>query len=139
MSWFDYSLEEIKALREKVIEFFGSRCMNPNCLVPGGCSDKRCLQIDHIQAIGKDRLVGAELYLDILESPTSKERYQLLCANCNWIKKHDKKETRGNVTNSLPKEQRYPINPIKVHISIEQEHEPRYSSLSDIEKRLNDS
>jgi hypothetical protein len=83
-------------LRNKVIDFFGGKCNNPNCLVPGGCSDKRCLQIDHIEAVmGKHRTNGVTLYLDILNNPQSKEKYQLLCANCNWIKRSEKNEIRA--------------------------------------------
>lgn len=35
------------------------------------------------------------LYQDILANSKSKEKYQLLCANCNWIKRFERKEHRG--------------------------------------------
>ena len=133
MSKHYFTPEEIRDLRAKVLAFFGGKCMNPNCLVSGGCIDKRCLQIDHIQAVGKNRLIAGELYLDILESSNSRERYQLLCANCNWIKRSEKKETRGNVT---VEGQQRPLNPIVPHIDLEEEYEPRYVSQTDLEKAL---
>lgn len=139
MGYYTYSSEETKALREKVIEFFGGKCMNPNCLVIGGCSDKRCLQIDHIQAVGKNRLLGAELYLDILESSTARERYQLLCANCNWIKRHEKHEIRGNITNLVSQYQVDSSRQKNFHVSIEPVIESRFTSLGDIEKVLRNS
>lgn len=136
MGYSYYSNDETRALREKVLEFFGGKCMNPKCLVPGGCSDKRCLQIDHIKAVGKHRLIGAELYFDILENPNSKQIYQLLCANCNWIKRHENKETRGNI---VPEGQQHPLIPLSnviVRVSVEQVSEPCFRSLVDIGKAI---
>ena len=75
-----------KMLREKAIELLGNKCVN--C----GFSDKRALQIDHINGGGrkdKRNLKGKQGYLKtVIESILSKEnKYQLLCANCNWIKR----------------------------------------------------
>jgi hypothetical protein len=85
-----------KALKEKVYAKFGNKCNNPACqwLMPDGlrgCSDTRCLQIDHKfgdakkdekngYARGSNKFLKA--VLEDLEN-----RYQLLCANCNWIKR----------------------------------------------------
>lgn len=88
--------EQQKELREKAILFLGAKCSNPKCLVPNGCNDKRCLQIDHIHGIGEEgRKIGIALYLDILENPNAKSIYQLLCANCNWIKRVENKEVKN--------------------------------------------
>lgn len=77
-------------LRAKVIVFLGGKCQR--C----GFDDIRALQIDHINGLPyKERLKSIYLYLDILENPKSKEIYQLLCANCNWIKRAENKEDRG--------------------------------------------
>ena len=74
--------------REKVFIVLGSVCCK--C----GFSDKRALQIDHINGGGsKDKRNGYSWYGDILKSIKNKEcKYQLLCANCNWIKKYENKE-----------------------------------------------
>lgn len=83
---FNYStrFDDIKKLRKEALEFLGNKCSNPKCLVPNGCSDKRCLQIDHINGtFDEPRLTGINLYLDILENPEALSKYQILCANCN--------------------------------------------------------
>lgn len=97
--YFPFNIEYQKEMRKQAIAFLGSKCANPKCLVPGGCLDMRCLQIDHIHGITEDepRLVGALLYEDILDNPKSREKYQLLCANCNWIKRSENNENRGYI------------------------------------------
>ena len=68
-------------LRAQVHHFYGNRCAR--C----GFSDGRALQVDHVHADGKTHRMevgtSANYYKSILENPA---RYQLLCANCNWIK-----------------------------------------------------
>jgi hypothetical protein len=104
--------EEQRTLREKAMAFLGGKCANPNCLVPNGYTDKRCLQIDHINGVWDEpRLVGIALYEDILENPESRKKYQILCANCNWIKRAEKNENRGG--GPQPK----PLNPNIAHIT----------------------
>jgi hypothetical protein len=97
IGYYPFNLEYQQSMREKAIVFLGGKCSSQKCLVPNGCSDKRCLQIDHINGISDDepRLIGTMLYEDILHNPKSREKYQLLCANCNWIKRFDKNENRG--------------------------------------------
>lgn len=81
-------------IKLKVLNILGGeRCANPNCLVKGGCTEPRALQIDHIQAVGKKRLIHKQLYKWILDNPTEARRtLQVLCANCNQIKKYEKGE-----------------------------------------------
>ena len=62
-----------------------------------GITDIRVLQLDHINGGGKkDRksnrstLKILRLHRDNLDS--LKDKYQVLCANCNWIKKHENNE-----------------------------------------------
>jgi len=76
--------------RMKIIELLGGKCVR--C----GFIDWRALQIDHVNGNGqKDiRAQNSILYYKrvlrrILEG--SKD-YQLLCANCNWIKRYEKRE-----------------------------------------------
>jgi len=84
-------------LRRQVLELLGGKCSNPNCSILGGCRDVRCLQIDHIKGGGaKERsngITSSTLLLKILKDPEkAKTEYQLLCANCNWIKRYENKE-----------------------------------------------
>lgn len=58
-----------------------------------GQSDIRCLQIDHVNGDGhKKRAEGGTLYLQVKAHP---EEHQILCANCNWVKRAVNKEYRG--------------------------------------------
>ena len=75
--------------RLKSFKLLGGKCVR--C----GFSDWRALQIDHIQGGGsehyqKRKTIG--VLKDILTDPASRSKYQLLCANCNWIKRFEKSE-----------------------------------------------
>ena len=73
-------------LRSKVLSFLGGKC--EVC----GFSDTRALQIDHVNGGGAKELssLGYTAYLHkILRD---KRGYQILCANHNWIKRHEKRE-----------------------------------------------
>lgn len=81
-----------KKLRRLIIEKLGGRCCK--C----GFDDARALQIDHVHGGGSKerRLIGrgngATFYKKVLADTENK--YQLLCANCNWIKRYENKEDR---------------------------------------------
>jgi hypothetical protein len=86
--------------KKEIFELLGNKCANPNCAVVGGMTDIRCLQIDHIHGGGNqekrknkgDR--GSHHYYDILRKiKNGSKEYQLLCANCNWIKRIENNET----------------------------------------------
>ena len=76
-------------IRSEVLCLLGNKCVR--C----GFSDIRALQIDHIYGCGnKERnsqRTSNQLKKGILSHP---EKYQLLCANCNWIKRHENGENR---------------------------------------------
>lgn len=80
------------SMRKDLIDFMGGKCIK--C----GFKDIRALQIDHVNGGGKKEHKNNLL----LKSPkTYKEHitknrgdYQLLCANCNWIKRHENQENR---------------------------------------------
>ena len=77
----------LRDLRPRVLEKYGNKCIK--C----GFDDIRALQIDHINGGGKRELLSmsaGNYYRQVLNDASSK--YQLLCANCNWIKKLDKRE-----------------------------------------------
>lgn len=85
--------------RRKALRKLGNKCANPACQWLNsngerGCIDERCLQIDHVYGGGnterKAGITGFTLWKAVMNDTEGK--YQLLCANCNWIKKHDKKE-----------------------------------------------
>jgi hypothetical protein len=72
--------------KAKVWEILGTVCVR--C----GFSDKRALQVDHVNGGGtKEReKLGWVYMLDrVIEHP---DEYQVLCANCNWIKKAENNE-----------------------------------------------
>jgi hypothetical protein len=61
-----------------------------------GFSDIRALQIDHINGGGgkhfRESVSSARYYKEMLVYP---ENYQILCANCNWIKRYTNNERRS--------------------------------------------
>lgn len=78
----------MKRTRLRLIEVLGNKCSQ--C----GFTDMRCLQIDHINGYGHK--TGHSYHTDIryyLKHPEeAKQKLQVLCANCNWIKKHENNE-----------------------------------------------
>lgn len=96
-NWYDNNRKTIalkrQALRQQrrleIINHLGGSCKK--C----GFTDIRALQVDHVNGGGNKerRLSIASYYRRIMEDETGK--YQLLCANCNWIKKIDNKEYGG--------------------------------------------
>ena len=83
--WKEYRLIAIGKL--------GGKC------VKCGNDDFRVLQIDHINGGGwKERLVvGYKGNYGVISRIINgeKDRYQLLCANCNWIKRYENNENRN--------------------------------------------
>jgi hypothetical protein len=86
-------------LRKRVLEKLGAKCNNPACQwlnADGsrGCIDARCLQVDHVLGGGTQENEALnsrnQFYYKVLEDSTG--AYQLLCANCNWIKRHTNRE-----------------------------------------------
>lgn len=72
--------------REQIIKLLGGKCKH--C----GFTDKRALQVDHINGGGmtERRLIGSHgMYRKVLKCS---DGYQLLCANCNWIKRYENNE-----------------------------------------------
>jgi len=80
-------------LRLRVLELLGGKCCS--C----GCIDTRVLQIDHIHGGGlkeftfkfkKDYYKRLRYYKDNVSK--LRDKIQLLCATCNWIKKQENRE-----------------------------------------------
>lgn len=58
-----------------------------------GYSDTRALQVDHINADAKeDRLKKGTSYYYNIQKNILSGRYQVLCANCNVIKRFENQE-----------------------------------------------
>lgn len=78
---------DMKAVRHEIIRLLGGRCAR--C----GYEDIRALQIDHIggggtrERIAKNqRGMYVKMYVEVSQGRTGE--YQVLCANCNWIKRY---------------------------------------------------
>lgn len=78
---------EYQSVRNAIFELLGASCRQ--C----GFSDRRALQIDHVNGGGsaerlRTKKTGWSGYKFILEKiMTGSTDYQILCANCNWIKR----------------------------------------------------
>ena len=81
--------EKYKQMRKEVISVLGDKCNSSSCHIPNGCVDIRCLEIDHINGGGMKNDAGwFKLYKKILSDPEqAKKEYQILCSNCNVIKR----------------------------------------------------
>lgn len=81
--------------RMAALEILGGICCR--------CSfaDYRALQIDHINGGGskerKERNYKGSFHKNVINSVLNNEnKYQLLCANCNWIKRYENNENKIN-------------------------------------------
>ena len=87
--WREARRASVRKHREKVKALIYQLLGGPKC-VRCGFDDERALQIDHIHGAGtrgrNERGVHRE-YADILR--WGREKFQVLCANCNWIKRKE--------------------------------------------------
>ncbi len=79
--------------RMEILEFMGGVCVR--C----GFDDWRALQIDHVNGNGisdrkKNKSVSSYHKAIRLSIEKGEKKYQLLCTNCNQIKRHKNKEHR---------------------------------------------
>ena len=86
----DANIERAKT-KTKIFELLGNKCSK--C----GFADFRCLQIDHVKGHGKKHgkyhARNLNYYRKILkEIQNGSKDWQLLCANCNWIKRWEENE-----------------------------------------------
>jgi hypothetical protein len=95
-----------KTVTKRKAEIFlllGNQCSNPYNLNHGDFLNlQECLQIDHINGKGvaeRKLYKSYPKYLKIvLESIKSgSKKYQLLCANCNWLKRAKNKEVKTSL------------------------------------------
>ncbi len=74
--------------RDEAMDYLGGRVCT--C----GYSDVRALTIDHINGLeGNPRQQGIKIHNEILNmtETDAREKYQVLCWNCNWIKRMEGK------------------------------------------------
>ena len=81
----------ILKIRNEIHNLLGSKCIR--C----GFSDIRALQIDHVKGYGREERKNFSNYYVYLryilnEIKSGSKDYQLLCANCNTIKKVENRE-----------------------------------------------
>lgn len=84
------SREYFRKVREATLDLLGGKCLRCDF------SDRRALQIDHVNGGGtKDKeTIRGVYYKSVINSFLEGEgKYQLLCANCNWIKRVEQNET----------------------------------------------
>ena len=84
----DYCKRYHRKLRRSALAYLGDRCVR--C----GFSDWRALQVDHVFGSGNqehDSIGSQAIYSKVLSGEHDHE-YQLLCANCNWIKRYENNE-----------------------------------------------
>ncbi|MFA5365960.1 MAG: hypothetical protein WC325_12325, partial [Candidatus Bathyarchaeia archaeon] len=87
--WLRMTTKDYK-LKMQAFAILGNKCTI--C----GFDDPRALQIDHINGNGhtESRKIGLRaIRLKIIQGDT--KNYQLLCANCNWIKRSENGEVGG--------------------------------------------
>jgi hypothetical protein len=96
----NYNKLKARNLRASILTMLGSKCCK--C----GFSDIRALQIDHLNGDGAEERKKLSnrgknngvhplvFYPIVIKSLLNNEnKYQLLCANCNWIKRIENKES----------------------------------------------
>ncbi|OGL70084.1 hypothetical protein A3D60_03415 [Candidatus Uhrbacteria bacterium RIFCSPHIGHO2_02_FULL_47_29] len=88
---YGFLIKDRKQIRKEVIKMLGGKCKRCNF------SDIRALQIDHVNGNGSKEVksfYGGNKTMQryIFTGRLPKENYQILCANCNWIKRHENKE-----------------------------------------------
>lgn len=85
-----WSKDKLEGIKEKIFDKLGHSCSR--C----GFEDKRALCIDHINGGGykelKSGLSVFSYYKKVLSDTDN--TYQILCHNCNWIKRHENNEVR---------------------------------------------
>ena len=84
-----------ETMKNNLFDILGHKC------VKCGFSDKRALQFDHIFGGGTQERKKTNAY-HVMKFYSeniniAKQKLQVLCANCNWIKKHDEHEYKKNI------------------------------------------
>lgn len=86
-NWYNSDKEKKRRKNNRLnaIAAYGGKCVR--C----GFSDWRALQFDHINGDSHEPSKGASFYSRVIREKDS-HKYQLLCSNCNWIKRFEENE-----------------------------------------------
>jgi hypothetical protein len=84
------------SIRNEIYRLLGNKCCE--C----GIDDIRVFQVDHVNGGGNSRKIinrsgQGMLKKRLTEIEKGSKKYQLLCANCNIIKKHENNEIQGHI------------------------------------------
>jgi len=86
-------------IKNELYKLLGNKCANPYNLNHGDFeNDPRFLQVDHVHNRGAEdrreiKKHRANYYNYVLKQvKAGSKEYQLLCANCNWLKEIKRKE-----------------------------------------------
>lgn len=87
----EYQRKYQKKVRLQILELLGNKCRA--C----GFDDYRALQVDHVNGGGRKEythtIARGSYNVHLLKKISSGSKdYQLLCANCNWIKRYENNE-----------------------------------------------
>lgn len=91
-----YCQKKQREWKKTLYELLGNKCVR--C----GYSDERALQVDHINGGGsKKRSERSRCYYayyrQLSLNPDTPKHFQLLCANCNWIKRYENGEINQHI------------------------------------------
>lgn len=90
----DYNRSHRSRRRRAALDILGGVCSR--C----GFGDERALQFDHTDGGGtqerKSGFGSMKVYMHVIANPAD-GKYQLLCANCNWIKSVENRESKGPI------------------------------------------
>jgi hypothetical protein len=94
------AMEKHNKIKREIFDLLGNKCINPYNINHGDfIQDIRCLQIDHVHGGGSKeikRMKSPFKYYEFIlkKIKVGSKDYQLLCANCNQIKRKINKENR---------------------------------------------
>ena len=118
----DYQKNRLNILKEKIFDKLGHVCCK--C----GFADKRALQIDHRNGGGNQehkKVKNHESFLNLVLRDVD-NRYQILCANCNWIKRIENRENPKD--NTIPEQSRQKMSEIARRRVVPEETKQRQSA-----------
>ena len=89
----DVGAKRYKKYKDKLFEILGGK----KCKICG-FNDERALQFDHINGGGTTEFRkygnGISMLSRHLKDPNVRNKLQVLCSNCNWIKRVENKEVK---------------------------------------------